>query len=177
MAVTPSPAHAQSAPSPWVVRWGAHVAAGASVLDVACGSGRHASWFAGRGHPVAAVDRDAAALATLEGIANVTTRLADLEGGDWPYAGRTFGAVVVTNYLHRPLFSALLAAVAPGGLLIYETFALGNERHGRPSNPDFLLQPGELLERVRGELRVLGYEDLEVAEPRPACVQRVCARR
>lgn len=173
----PSPAHAPAPPSPWVVRWAEYLVPGAAVLDLACGSGRHARWFGTSGHPVEAVDRDAGALAMLDGVANVATRVADLESGPWPYAGRTFGAVIVTNYLYRPLFPALLAAVAPGGLLVYETFARGNERHGRPSNPDFLLEPGELLERVRGELRVLGYEDVEVVEPRPACVQRLCARR
>lgn len=102
----------------------------------------------------------------------------DLEDGAIPdFLGGAFAAVVVTNYLHRPLLPALRAAVAPGGLLIYETFAQGNERFGKPSNPDFLLRPGELLEGLDGRLRVLAYEDLVVDEPRPAAVQRICALR
>ncbi len=145
------------------------------MLDVATGAGRHARHFAGRGHPVDAVDRDATALAGLSGIANITITCADLESGPWPYAGLTYAGIVVANYLHRPLFPHLLAALAPGGVLIYETFAAGNEKYGRPANPDFLLQPGELLEVVRGRLRVIAYEDVFVAEPRPAMVQRLCA--
>jgi len=146
------------------------------VLDVACGSGRHARLFAARGHAVEAVDRDGAALANLSGVARIATRTVDLEAGCWPYAGRTFGAVVVTHYLHRPLFPLLLDAIAPGGVLIYETFAAGNERFGRPANPDFLLKPGELLEVVHGRLRVMAFEDLYVDSPRPAMIQRICAR-
>lgn len=159
------------------MRWASYVPPNAAVLDVACGSGRHARWFAGRGHHVDAVDRDADSLAALAGVARVTTLCADIEADTWPYAGRSFAAVIVTNYLHRPLLPALIEAVAPGGVLIYETFAAGNERHGRPANPAFLLRPGELLEAVRGQLRVLGYEDVEVTEPKPACVQRICAVR
>lgn len=105
----------------------------------------------------------------------MTTRVADLENGPWPYAGWHFDAVIVTNYLHRPLFSPLLAALADGGVLIYETFAAGNERYGRPGNPDFLLKPGELLELARGRLRVAAYEDLYVETPKPAMIQRLCA--
>ncbi len=149
--------------------------AGGRVLDVACGSGRHARFFAARGHPVEAVDRDAAVLAALAGIPDVTARCADLEGGPWPYGRQQFAGIVVANYLHRPLFPRLLAGLEPGGALIYETFAAGTERYGRPSNPDFLLKPGELLEVVRGRLRVVAYEDLFVSDPRPAMVQRICA--
>lgn len=166
-----------SAPSSWVVRWAHRVPAGTRVLDVACGPGRHARWFAARGHPVDAVDRDAAALSGLTGLPNVTALRADIEHGPWPYESGGYGGVVVTNYLHRPLMPVLVAAIAPGGALLYETFAAGNERHGRPSNPAFLLAPGELLEAVRGHLRVIAYEDLEVTEPRPACIQRICAVR
>jgi SAM-dependent methyltransferase len=170
-------AHAPAvAPSGWVVRWAPQVPPGAPVLDVACGAGRHARLFAARGHPVTAVDRDTAAGELLAGLAGVRFECDDLETGLWSTGGRRFGAVVVTNYLHRPLLPALLDALAPGGFLLYETFAAGNERFGRPSNPDFLLRPGELLDWVRGRLRVVAYEDLEVAEPKPAMVQRICAR-
>jgi SAM-dependent methyltransferase len=101
--------------------------------------------------------------------------VADLESGPWPYAGEHFAAIVVVNYLHRPLFPHLLASLAPDGVLIYETFAAGNERYGWPSNPDFLLQPGELLQVAHGRLEVIAYENLTVEVPRPAVVQRVCA--
>jgi SAM-dependent methyltransferase len=164
-----------AAPSAWVSRWADRVPGGGRVLDLACGSGRHARYFAARGHPVEAVDRDPAAIARLEGIAGVVTRCADLEGGPWPYDGEGFAGIVVANYLHRPLFPCLLSALKLGGILLYETFAAGNERYGRPTNPDFLLNPGELLEVVRGRLRVIAYEDLVVAAPKPACVQRICA--
>jgi SAM-dependent methyltransferase len=151
------------------------VPSGGRVLDVACGGGRHARFFAARGHPVVAVDRDPALLEALAGTPGVTARCADLEGGPWPCAGERFAGIVVANYLHRPLFPYLLEALAADGVLIYETFAAGNERHGRPSNPDFLLRRGELLEIVRDRLLVVAYEDLFVSEPRPAVVQRICA--
>jgi SAM-dependent methyltransferase len=120
------------------------------------------------------VDRDASVFSPALGVAWLE---ADIEGGAWPYAGRSFDAIVVTNYLHRPLLPTLAASLAPGGLLVYETFARGNERFGKPSNPAFLLAPGELLESVRGRLRVLAFEDLVVDDPRPAAVQRLAARR
>ena len=173
--VVPDP-HTLAAPSPWVARWAAGLPAGASVLDVACGSGRHVRWLADRGFRVTGIDRDAAALSGLSGVA--TTLVADIEGGPWPLpAGAVFDAVVVTNYLYRPLWPQLLAAVAPGGRLIYETFAVGNETVGKPSNPAFLLAPGELLDAVRGRLRVIAYEDGFVASPKNAYVQRICAVR
>ena len=162
-------------PSPWVCRFMPLAHAGGRVLDVACGRGRHARYLAGLGYRVEAVDRDMEALHGLAAVAGITTRVADLEGGAWPYADARFDAVVVTNYLHRPLFVHLLAALAPGGVLIYETFALGNERYGRPGNPDFLLRPGELLQVTHGRLEVIAYENLEVATPKPALIQRVCA--
>lgn len=166
-----------AAPSAWVARFAARVPTGASVLDLACGGGRHARLFAARGCRVEAVDRDAAALAQLQGVAGVTPLVADLEQEAWPLAGRTFDALVVTNYLYRPHFEALLDCVAPGGLLIYETFMVGNERFGKPSNPAFLLSPDELLQRVAGRFSVLAFEQGEVAEPKPAMVQRICVVR
>ena len=168
-------AHLDLPPSPWIRRWIGFVRPGGAVLDVACGSGRHARWLAQLGFEVDAVDRDASLFRDVPpGVALLG---ADLEAGPWPYAGRRFDAVVVTNYLHRPLLPTLADSLEVGGILLYETFARGNERFGRPSNPDFLLAPGELLELARGRLRVLGYEDLVVEEPRPAAVQRMCARR
>jgi SAM-dependent methyltransferase len=162
-------------PSPWVTRWAGLVPAGGRMLDLACGNGRHARYFAARGHPVEAVDRDADALASLAGLARIHTRCADLESGPWPCTGERFDGIVVANYLHRPLFPYLLASLAAGGILIYETFAQGNERYGKPSNPHFLFRPGELLELCRGRLRVIAYEDVTITAPKPAAVQRICA--
>lgn len=163
-------------PSPWVTRFAPLIPAGGPVLDVAAGSGRHTRWLHARGHPIVAIDRDIAGLAEFMGQNDVEIIAADLEtGSPFPLAGRTFAGVVVTNYLHRPILPALVAAVGPGGVLLYETFARGNERFGKPSNPDFLLQPGELLEAVRGRLRVIAYEDLEVTSPKPAMIQRIAA--
>ncbi|NYH24624.1 class I SAM-dependent methyltransferase [Paraburkholderia bryophila] len=168
--------HGLSEPSRWVRHWAHLVAAGGAVLDVASGAGRHARFFASLGHPVTAVDRDAAALDTLCDAPLITPLEADLEGAVWPLPGNAkFAAVVVTNYLHRALFPQLLDALAPGGVLVYETFAQGNESVGKPSNPAFLLAPGELLEVVRGRLRVVAFQDGFLAQPRPAYVQRICA--
>ena len=167
--------HELQTPSPWVSRWAALVPAGAEVLDLACGYGRHARLFAARGCRVLAVDRDAAALASLAAVTGIVTRAADLEGAPWPLAPDRFDGVVVANYLHRPLFGPMIAALRSNGVLIYDTFMVGNERFGRPSNPDFLLRPGELLEVVRGQLEVVAFEQGQVGTPRPAIVQRVCA--
>ena len=141
---TPAPAcHATAAPSDWVLRWAALLAPSSAVLDVACGHGRHVFLLAGAGHRVTAIDRDPALLAPLAASAEIV--VADLEAAPWPLPGRTFDAVLVTNYLWRALFPALIAAVAPGGLLIYETFAQAHAALGRPRRPEFLLHPGELL--------------------------------
>jgi SAM-dependent methyltransferase len=155
-------------PSEWVVRW-AHLVKRGPVLDVASGAGRHARFFAARGLEVVAVDREP------QSIPGVTFMQADLEGGKpWPFPGRRFGAIVVTNYLHRPLFASIETALDEGGVLIYETFMAGNERYGRPSNPDFLLRPGELAEAFRS-LNVLGFEEGKAERPKPAMTQRICA--
>jgi SAM-dependent methyltransferase len=164
-------------PSAWVRRFAQLIPEAAEALDLACGGGRHARLLAARGCRVDAVDRDAAALAGLSGAPGVTPLCADLEGAPWPYPGRAWDAIVLANYLHRPLLPLLLDALRPGGVLIYETFMTGNERFGRPSNPDFLLRPGELLQWVGGRLAVLAFEQGEVDRPKPAVVQRICAVR
>jgi SAM-dependent methyltransferase len=175
--MSPQPGrHAQADPSPWVVRFASLVPPGGTVLDLAAGAGRHAKLFSRLGHRVVAVDRDTTSLTGLGDSVEVIA--ADLESGAaWPLGARRFAGVVVTNYLHRPLFGSLIDAVAPGGVLLYETFAAGHERFGKPSSPDFLLKPGELLEAVRGRLRVVAYEDLQVDTPKPAMVQRIAAVR
>jgi len=170
--------HLVSAPSPWITRFAALVPAGARVLDVAAGSGRHARFFAARGARVVAVDIDADALATLADIPGVTIRVADLEGGAWPFAGASFDAIVVTNYLHRPLLSHLLATLAPDSVLLYETFAVGNEAFGRPSRPAFLLREDELLDAFRERLMIVAFEQGVIDEDgRTAAVQRIAAVR
>jgi SAM-dependent methyltransferase len=155
-------------PSEWVVRWAPRVTRG-PVLDAACGGGRHAKFFHALGFDVVAVDREPLGV---EGIRFVK---ADLENGSpWPFTAQRFGAIVVTNYLHRPLFPRLAASLEAGGVLIYETFMLGNERFGRPSNPEFLLKPGELRDAF-AELEELGFEEGEVERPKRAMIQRICA--
>ncbi|HEX9466300.1 MAG TPA: SAM-dependent methyltransferase [Alphaproteobacteria bacterium] len=168
--------HCDAAPSAWVARFASLVPRGGTVLDLAAGAGRHSRLFLERGYRIVAADRDTAALAGLPAQDRLEIVTADLEGGQpWPLPGRRFAGVVVTNYLYRPLLPVIVGAVAPGGVLIYETFAAGNERFGKPSNPDFLLRPGELLEAVHGRLHVIAYEDLEIAAPRRAMVQRIAA--
>jgi len=159
------------------VRFAALAREGTPVLDLACGEGRHARLFLERGHPVTAVDIDSSRLEDLRGQPGLELVEADLENAPWPLPGRRFGVVVVTSYLWRPLFPMVLDAVDEGGLLLYETFALGNEAYGRPSNPDHLLQPGELIDAVRGQLRIVAYEHGYVERPCPAIKQRLCAAR
>ncbi|MFZ5482787.1 MAG: class I SAM-dependent methyltransferase [Pseudomonadota bacterium] len=160
---------------PWVMRWADLIPARGRVLDVACGTGRHATFLAGRGHPVDAVDRDLSRLGDARNVPGVRWWAADLEAAPWPFDPAAYQAVVVTNYLHRPLFPYLLAALAPGGVLIYATFALGQARWGRPRDPRHLLVPGELLELARGRLQVVAYEDILEAGMPPSRVQRLCA--
>ena len=164
-------------PSPWVRRFAPLIPAGTTVLDLACGGGRHSRLFAAQGCEVEAVDHDAEALAGLAGVEGIHTHCANLEGGPWPYHGRTFAAIVVTNFLWRPLLPNLIAAVDQGGMLIYETFMVGNEAFGQPSNPAFLLRSGELLDVVRGRLNVIAFEQGQVDGERSAVVQRLCAQR
>jgi SAM-dependent methyltransferase len=160
-----------------VRRFAPLIPAGGEVLDLACGQGRHTRLLAEMGYRVEAVDRDAAALAALQTLPGVTTRQADLEAGPWPYSGRGFDGIVVTNYLWRPLLPLLLEALLEEGVLIYETFMSGNERFGKPGNPEFLLRPGELLDlAMQKRLTVIAFEQGEVASPRPAVIQRICAR-
>ena len=154
-------AHGAAFHSDWVLRWAQawRDRDGVTALDLACGSGRHLRLLVGEGATVTGVDRDEAALATLAGLSDrVELIQADLEQGPWPLADRVFDVVLVTNYLWRPLLPRVVAAVAPGGWLIYETFTDGQQTVGRPARPDFLLRPGELLAAVEG-LRVVAYED------------------
>ena len=162
-------------PSPWVRRFAPLIPNGDQVLDLACGSGRHSALLASMGHDVLAVDLDIAAVVSLSNPL-ITPRCLDLEQVDWPLMDAKFGAIVVSNYLYRPHFDQLPKMLQSGGVLIYETFALGNGDFGKPSNPNFLLNPGELITfSGRHGLKVLAYEDIYVDEPKPAMVQRLCA--
>jgi len=169
--------HASLPPSAWVVRWAPLIRRG-EVLDLACGRGRHARLLASLGQRVTALDRDREALAALDGVPGVAAVCADLEDGSpWPFEAGRFNGIVVANYLYRPLFRRLIEALAPGGVLIYETFMAGNERFGKPSNPEFLLATGELLAAFGRELTVAAFEQGRVARPKAAMVQRLCALR
>jgi len=165
--------HATQLPSDWVCRWTHLVPSGSTVLDVACGAGRHLRWLRAQGYAVVGVDMSQQALSACTGLGELVC--ADLENGPWPFAGRSFGAVVVTNYLWRPLFPVLVQSLAPGGVLIYESFAQGNESVGRPARPEFLLRPGELLQVCVG-LHIVAYEDGFLAQP-DRFVQRIAAVR
>ena len=170
--------HMNEKPSPWVERFLPLIIAGGAVLDLACGNGRHSLLLAERGYLVEAVDRDAQVIAGITAREpRIKARTADLEGGPWPYHGSAFDGIVVTNYLYRPLLPMLLNALEVNGVLIYETFMVGNERFGKPSNPAFLRRQGELLDVVRRRLTVVAFEQGEVELPRPAMVQRLCATR
>lgn len=160
-------------PSPWVERFLPLIRAGGLVLDLAAGAGRHVRLLRSAGFLVYALDRD---IKDLRRFAEpgCEVREVDLESGGESALGGPYDGIVVTNYLHRPLFPAIVRALAPGGVVIYETFAVGNERFGRPKNPDFLLRPGELLEAFAA-LTVVAYEAGEVARPRPAVIERIAA--
>lgn len=162
-------------PSPWLIRWAGLMPPAGPVLDLACGNGRHAVYLAGLGHGVSAVDVDLSLSASVRDTPGIEWRQADLEQGPWPYPGQRFGAILVSRYLHRPLFEILFDSLESGGLLVYETFSLGQARYGRPRNPAHLLLPGELLQAVHGRLHVIAFEDVEEPEQR-RCMQRLCAR-
>jgi SAM-dependent methyltransferase len=173
----PSLLHGEGQPSDWVQRWIHLLKPASQALDLAAGRGRHTRCLQAQGHQVLAVDRDADAMAAIDSLklAGVQTLTADLECGAWPLASQRFDAIVVTNYLWRPTLPALVQSLAPGGVLIYETFAAGNETVGKPSRPDFLLRPGELLQVCRG-LRIVAFEDGYVGPPAPErFVQRIVA--
>lgn len=167
----------ESVPLPWVVRFAPLVRAGGTVLDVACGGGRHLRYFRARGHPVVGVDQDVRGLADLAGQTGVGIVQADLEQGEpWPLAGRQFAAVVIANYLNMPLWPVLRAALGPEGVLIIQTFGRGQGRHGRPSSPEFLIRSGASLEWAQqAGLQIVAYEHGRLTGDRPAIIQRLCA--
>lgn len=164
-----------AAPSRWIARFSPLIPPGARVLDLACGHGRHSRFLAERLCDVVAIDSDVQALAALAGTPRVTTIAADLEAGPWPLSGERFDAIVVANYLHRPLFPKLLDALTADGALLYETFAAGNAAYGRPSNPDHLLTDAELLSLLQQRMTIVAFEQGRVDGARPAVLQRVAA--
>jgi SAM-dependent methyltransferase len=170
----PSSHHPDTRPSAWIMRFASGIKPQGRVLDVAAGSGRNARWLAAQGWQVEAVDRDETALSAMAGLAGISIRVADIEHGDWPYRGRQFDGIVVCRYLYRPLFPLLAESLAPDGILLYETFMQGHEAYGRPSNPDFLLRPNELLEAFMPRLRPVafeqGYDPLQKAVVQRACL-------
>lgn len=170
-----APLQHEGIPSPWICHYAQLIRKGGQVLDLACGSGRHTRWLAANHWQVNAVDRDEQALARLQQLPNVSTMIADLENDTWPYSDHRFDGIVVSRYLHRPLLPKLIESLRAGGVLIYETFMDGNERFGRPKNPDFLLRSNELLEVFFPHLTVIAYQQGEFQEPDPAVMQRVCA--
>jgi SAM-dependent methyltransferase len=167
--------HDETAPSRWITRWRPLLETGAEALDVACGRGRHSRWLASLGCRVTAVDRDGEALMGLRGLPGIDVLEFDLEQGNWPFSPAAFDVIVVSRYLHRPLMPELLSTLREDGVLIYETFMLGNEAYGRPANPDFLLRADELLDWARPRLRVMAFEQGRIEGPPPAMLQRICA--
>ena len=163
------------APSPWVVAHASLIKSGGRVLDLACGSGRHAIWLAQHGYQVDALDRDALVVAGLYDISNIHVLIADLEANDAYAFNHRYDGIIVSRYLYRPLLKTLATILNPNGVFIYETFMLGNARFGKPSNPDFLLLPDELLEVYSPLLKIAAFEQGEVMQPKPAMMQRICA--
>ena len=166
---------AQLNASPWVRRFASHIPKEGLVLDLACGAGRHATFLADMGYSVFAIDQDIALIKQNKSPL-ITSKAFNLELEEWPLEDHEFSGIVVTNYLYRPHWDRLAPMLANGGVLIYETFALGNAQFGKPSNPNFLLKTGELLAlAARHGLKVIAYEDIYIDEPKPAMVQRLCA--
>ena len=164
-------------PSPWIVKNAPLIPKEGRVLDLACGYGRHAIWLAEQGYRVDAIDRDANVVSGLLGLDNINVSMIDLEAGVWPQTDRRYDGLVVSRYLYRPMLRTLAAMLNPGGVLIYETFMVGNEHYGRPSNPDYLLRRNELLEIYSPLLKIISFEQGEERQPRPAVMQRICAMR
>lgn len=161
-------------PSAWVRRFAPLIKLGGRVLDLAAGPGRNARWLAEQGYLVEAVDHDAAALNSMQGIVNISLKLADLENAAWPYGNQQFDGIVVCRYLHRPLLPLLAASLTTQGVLIYETFMVGHEAYGRPQNPDFLLHLNELLQVFVPELTPVAFEQGLITQPQTAVIQRIC---
>ena len=164
-------------PSPWVVRFAAELPQRGRIIDLACGNGRHTRWLHSQGHRVLAVDRDLSGVQELMNRPGIDFLQADLEADPWPFAAGEYQGMIVTNYLYRPRLDLIAESLAPGAVLIYETFAAGNERFGRPRNPDFLLQPNELQEKFAGQMDVIAFEEIQETDPDPAVKQRLCARK
>jgi len=167
----------QESPSSWIVKFAPLIKSQGLVLDLACGSGRHAKWLAQQGYQVDALDRDPIATSSMQGIDGIRIQLTDLETTEPPSFEHSYDGIIVSRYLHRPLLTSLATILKPGGILIYETFMRGNERYGKPSNPDFLLMPDELLNTYSPLLNVISFEQGEVMEPKPAMLQRICAQK
>jgi len=167
----------QESPSSWIVKFAPLIKSQGLVLDLACGSGRHAKWLAQQGYQVDALDRDPIATSSMQGIDGIRIQLIDLETTEPPSFEHSYDGIIVSRYLHRPLLTSLATILKPGGILIYETFMRGNERYGKPSNPDFLLMPDELLNTYSPLLNIISFEQGEVVEPKPAMLQRICAQK
>ncbi len=164
-------------PSPWIIKYAPQIKSKGHVLDLACGNGRHAIWLAGQGYLVDAIDRDPIATSRMKDVENINVLILDLETSELPKFNHSYDGIIVSRYLHRPLLTTLADILNPSGVLIYETFMIGNERHGKPSNPDFLLLPDELLNIYTPLLSIIGFEQGDEQEPRPAVMQRICAKK